>query len=81
MLASMPVQPAAPLDGAGLPGLSLDGAGLAPSQVRRFLEKGLDAWGPQGQDFLTVLGAHEGEVREGVGGCRGGEGGARVGPR
>ncbi|KAK9864755.1 hypothetical protein WJX84_002779 [Apatococcus fuscideae] len=29
--------------------------------IRRFLGKGLDAYGPAGADFMTVLGAHEGE--------------------
>ena len=33
----------------------------ARSAVRGFLGAGLDAWGPAGADFLTVLGAHEGE--------------------
>ncbi|KAL4447204.1 hypothetical protein ABPG77_007237 [Micractinium sp. CCAP 211/92] len=42
-----------------LDGLKNDPA--ARAAVRRFLGQGLDAYGPAGADFLTVLGAHEGE--------------------
>ncbi|KAL4443702.1 hypothetical protein ABPG75_011439 [Micractinium tetrahymenae] len=42
-----------------LDGLKNDPA--ARAVVRRFLGQGLDAYGPAGADFLTVLGAHEGE--------------------
>lgn len=42
-----------------LDGLKNDGA-VRPA-IRRFLGQGLDAYGPAGADFLTVLGSHEGE--------------------
>ncbi|KAL4858459.1 hypothetical protein ACK3TF_001437 [Chlorella vulgaris] len=42
-----------------LDGLKNDAA--ARPVIRRFLGQGLDTYGPAGCDFLTVLGAHEGE--------------------